>query len=963
MKKIFSFGLMAALVCGISMSVASCKDDNDSKSEEQQAEEQKAQATKALKFYDVVSHLADLSEMNDSTYESQTFEPVVGEEDAGDPQTRIVATNDLETAAMRFADIVGLTVGSGFPASTPSYTWSDPDVGTLTWTRSTDGTSWATVDVDIKQVPHLTKIVYKHPDQMGENASFSGTAYYRFGDVIRRNNTSKNGTQCTEYWICVRPAFGKEGKGDSHWISVGELPEDNMFHHSGSNGTEYYVPQKLCTDNENMQNFAEMLFAIFNPVEWKRNLTEEGWIHPKMFWDFKVANIDYHNEYFWQNVYNGWKDKNIAQEAFNMNSLEELKTVINRDGLNLLYKGYSWWTTFSWNCELNTISFTNGAGAESNFHKKKTETLEKDMKEIRFDCHKMGKDQRNYTAFFGNEIHRWTVRYATGKQLMSRGTFNKFEGIVGCEDVWNYNRTHGPTRELSNTPPEITPQPENALETPVVGSFIGKDGKYYPSEAGARNKGGGAVAMVVYYDKTQQVDSKMGYHGLAIALEDVTDKAEWGHKADLRTCLTDDDAVCAPDRNNTLPEKLNGIIATQQLAQGTCGSARHPAAKACYDLAKPIDRDGFSAWFLPSAGQWIKAFTGMGMTYNAADATFSNGGRTTSDIIGQYMKAGGCTPLNGYYWSSTETGSNYAWSFKVPTGNDAVEVRYDSKDYQWRVRPFLAFDKSGQGDNDYGVDKAQAKVGYILATNGKFYKDRTDLMRSNKTAAAIVVVANAGAVESGDEYRNYSGLALAINASAQGYAWGGGNKRCCANYAGCDMGGEDAANHGLKITKYLQGATCPDCGQAHPAFQAAKNFQPAINADGFSQWFIPNTAQYIDMLKSFGAEVRYEREQYVEESSTSWMRNNAMILHIDFTNDNYEKMKRTFINAGAEWAGKSYWTSSFFDYASYTDRAWKLVIIQEWGNVNRDPSDHAAVLVQQGSSRSSEIAIRPMVAF
>ncbi len=50
MKKIFAFGLMAALVCGISMSIASCKDDNDSKSEEQQAEEQKAQATKALKM-------------------------------------------------------------------------------------------------------------------------------------------------------------------------------------------------------------------------------------------------------------------------------------------------------------------------------------------------------------------------------------------------------------------------------------------------------------------------------------------------------------------------------------------------------------------------------------------------------------------------------------------------------------------------------------------------------------------------------------------------------------------------------------------------------------------------------------------------------------------------------------------------------------------------------------------------
>ena len=101
MKKIFAFGLMAALVCGISMSIASCKDDNDSKSEEQQAEEQKAQATKALKFYDVVSHLADLSAMDDATYESQTFEPIIGEESQNDPLTRVVATNNMPTTWRR----------------------------------------------------------------------------------------------------------------------------------------------------------------------------------------------------------------------------------------------------------------------------------------------------------------------------------------------------------------------------------------------------------------------------------------------------------------------------------------------------------------------------------------------------------------------------------------------------------------------------------------------------------------------------------------------------------------------------------------------------------------------------------------------------------------------------------------------------------------------------------------------
>ena len=69
MKKFFNIWLLAALVCGFCLGVASCKDDsNDGQSEEQQ----QAQASKALKFYEVVSHLADLSEMDDATYASQT---------------------------------------------------------------------------------------------------------------------------------------------------------------------------------------------------------------------------------------------------------------------------------------------------------------------------------------------------------------------------------------------------------------------------------------------------------------------------------------------------------------------------------------------------------------------------------------------------------------------------------------------------------------------------------------------------------------------------------------------------------------------------------------------------------------------------------------------------------------------------------------------------------------------------
>jgi hypothetical protein len=77
-------------------------------------------------------------------------------------------------------------------STTATYTFSNPQLGTLTYQRSSDGLSLATVTVDIKALPKLRQIVYRRPDQTGENglfnSNFEGRAYYRFGDVVRLKN-------------------------------------------------------------------------------------------------------------------------------------------------------------------------------------------------------------------------------------------------------------------------------------------------------------------------------------------------------------------------------------------------------------------------------------------------------------------------------------------------------------------------------------------------------------------------------------------------------------------------------------------------------------------------------------------------------------------------------------------------------------------------------------------------------
>ena len=231
MKKITTTLLMAALVCGLSLGITSCKDDDKDDTsddgQEQLSEEQQEQSNVS---YAILDNLADLSSANDN-FLTQTFEPTIGTADDGDAGTRIVNTNDMETAAMRFADLVG---GADINENTASYTWTDDELGTMTYTKTNDGKSWATVDVDIKQVPHLQKIIFRSPEQADNNGKFEGTAYYRFGDVVKKANA--DGAE--EYWICVRPAFGLEGKDKSHWVTISPLPKKNVWTYTGSNGID-----------------------------------------------------------------------------------------------------------------------------------------------------------------------------------------------------------------------------------------------------------------------------------------------------------------------------------------------------------------------------------------------------------------------------------------------------------------------------------------------------------------------------------------------------------------------------------------------------------------------------------------------------------------------------------------------------------------------------------------------------
>lgn len=149
-RKVFNWMMMTAMVCSLSMGVSSCSDDDDLTEDEQRAKDSDPYGKgtdEGTEFWTVMSQLAGLQSLPHN-WRTATFEPTIGEASETNAVERIVMTDDVEQAAMRYAQLIGMNESIGDVAT---YSYSSKAVGTLNYTR-TSGSSLATVDVDIKQM-------------------------------------------------------------------------------------------------------------------------------------------------------------------------------------------------------------------------------------------------------------------------------------------------------------------------------------------------------------------------------------------------------------------------------------------------------------------------------------------------------------------------------------------------------------------------------------------------------------------------------------------------------------------------------------------------------------------------------------------------------------------------------------------------------------------------------------------
>ena len=288
MKKSFRLFLAMLLVGGSALTFSSCK-DNESVSDtpvtpEEIAQSKETEAAKSL--LRVLSFTAGLDSLPDNWYANNyTVEPLVGTVvDASTPFVRYIPVLDKAEAIAKYNSFSGKIISQ----DATSDSWNVEGVGSMNFQAQNQADVFATLDVNIKQQPHLTQIRFVPESAMGSNSSIQGKPYYSFGDIVYTEEGKKGGKRT--YWICVRPCSKKQGKGMSHWMSFqlndyGSNKTDGVasgnvnFTNFTKSKVEYYLPTKLGNESgslEHLQNLFKLLNVLNNPTRYNEAIYANG---------------------------------------------------------------------------------------------------------------------------------------------------------------------------------------------------------------------------------------------------------------------------------------------------------------------------------------------------------------------------------------------------------------------------------------------------------------------------------------------------------------------------------------------------------------------------------------------------------------------------------------------------------------------------------------------------------------
>ena len=714
-KKCFNWMLMVSMVCCLSLGVTSCKDDDDNNNESKNVSADPLDNDEARTAWRWLCTLTN-TESLDANWQSKTYEPTVGEPSANNEFTRIIIVDDLDDAKEHFASLADKETSE----LAGKVTIDGGAAGTMVWEPSKAGAeNIAVVTVNSRIMPHLQKLVYCTEDQKGQNGSLfgnnmKGTPYYRFGDVIQDPDGY--------YWVCVRPSFAPinkecKSKGDSHWINIindsydGDnegLPDANVK--KNWNNLEKYnhqtilLPTGLSYSREHIYNLSQLIWALIDPEAYAH--ANEG-VTDAALGGFPYT---YNGQKFVQTVAAYWDDLGIWKKLFNHN-YEEMKKL---DEINFFYQGYSWTFGETGYCWLYTSTGYQKSctGKESN-DKKQFNFVREGFDITHFAYSSDGKKpwKRFYEQDDLKKSGTWVVRYKKGDELMTAGKYDYYAAITSSHgityDTYRYNDKKGIAAGS-----EVTPETEETFVKPEkdfvirVGCILGSDYQLYMSAADAYAAGVKPIAIVVRAPdpriENDVLEFGSEYHYMAMAVTDVGPAAWAADENSFGICAsveTDYDFVTF----------LDGSKWTETMAWGCNRRGHsHPIANACRSFVPEgsteaaHNTDVFSNWFLPSAGQWVKAITGLDSehikwNYNSGKFPETIEGNTYDTLRSLFLNAGvgDCTP-SGTYWTCTNRSQDIGCFIKLELDKAITfSEEYDEdnaiKTKQYKARPFILF--------------------------------------------------------------------------------------------------------------------------------------------------------------------------------------------------------------------------------------------------------------------------------
>ena len=441
--------LMVVLACGLTLSIASCKDDDNSNDSNEHSDIDPAETDEAVAALRWLVALTDTRELTDN-WASKTYEPTVGQASTQNELNRVKVVNDLEEAKIDFASLAGIDT-EGLDAA---KTVTDEGVGTLTWTPSPGGAdNLATVDVSSPLLPRLRQIIYCTSEQTGKNGvifdNVKGTAYYRFGDVVRHDDGY--------YWVCVRPCFEPD-KGDSHWINIfnasasggGMKIPDKYLQKKWDKKDKYgnapiVLPTKLPAEDQHTHNLSQLIQALLNPTDYENTYKHHsyfalGGFSPKYNGRLFVERVA---DYWDQPTANGYT---VWQILFNR-TREQMKEFTELDFFN---QGYSW-GLFDGNKA--TIYYYQSTEYRASYKSIRKMTFDVtrgfDVRAFAGDPEASTNIQKELVQFFdgitdtgsAEKSGRWLIRYASGKDLAgSILAPSPYEPLPNTRDVYVYNK-------------------------------------------------------------------------------------------------------------------------------------------------------------------------------------------------------------------------------------------------------------------------------------------------------------------------------------------------------------------------------------------------------------------------------------------------------------------------------------------------------------------------------------------